>query len=213
VIPPSIGALFPQRLAGVIRWPDAGQAVAAARAVAGAGLGSVEITMSDPASADAIAALRDLPCVVGAGTVTDTDRASRAVAAGARYLVTPFLIPEIVRAARDLGVPCILGAQTPTEIQRALELGADVVKLFPAGPIGGPEYVRALRGPMPDVPLWVSGGIRAADTAAFLEAGADIVGLTSLFPPAALRSGDLSTVAALAAQAVRAAMAVMASAA
>ncbi len=213
MIPATVANLFPQRLAGVIRWPDAAQAVAAARAVAAAGLGSVEITMGHPTAAEAIAALRDLPCAVGAGTVTDPDRARRAVAAGARYLVTPFLVPDVVRAAHDLGVPCILGAQTPTEIQRALELGADVVKLFPAGPIGGAEYVRALRGPMPDVPLWVSGGIRPGETAAFLEAGADIVGLTALFPAAALRSGDLSTVAALAAQAVRAAAAVSAPAA
>ena len=183
-------------MAAIIRWHDHYQAGQAATVAARAGVGSVEITAATPGAFELIRELRarqDLghDCAFGAGTVTDAEIANRAIEAGAQYLVTPYLVPAVAEVATRAGVPLVMGALTPTEIARAEELGAELVKVFPAAPVGGPAYIRAVRGPMPNTPLWVSGGVLIDDCAEYLRAGADVVGLTNdLFRPELLISED-----------------------
>ncbi|HUY09414.1 MAG TPA: keto-deoxy-phosphogluconate aldolase [Candidatus Dormibacteraeota bacterium] len=191
-----LASLFPHRLAAIIRWHDRGQAAQAATAVALAGIGSVEITAGTPGVFELIQELRSRPdlresCAFGVGTVTDVEIANRAIEAGAQFLVTPYLVPAVAEVARTAAVPLVMGALTPSEIARAEELGAQLVKVFPAAPVGGPAYIKAVRGPMPHTPLWVSGGVLVADCEEYLRAGADVVGLTNdLFRPELLLSED-----------------------
>jgi 2-dehydro-3-deoxyphosphogluconate aldolase/(4S)-4-hydroxy-2-oxoglutarate aldolase len=162
------------------RVPDA-EALAAE--LAEAGIRAVEITLD---SDDALAAIERLrgrgDLTVVAGTVRTVEDAERAVAAGAEACVGPALVPDVVARCRELGVPAVPGALTPTEVEAAWRAGAPLVKLFPAS-AGGPGYVRALRAPLADVPLLVTGGVNAGNAAAFLDAGAAAVGVS-------LRSAD-----------------------
>ncbi len=207
MIGPEVTALFPRRLAGVIRWQNSEQAWQAARTAATAGLGSIEIAVSTVGAFELVERLRhsENGCAVGAGTITDAATAQAAIDAGAQYLVTPFLVPPVAPIAAAAGVPLVMGALSPSEIVRAQELGAKLVKVFPAAPVGGPDYVRALRGPLPQVPLWVSGGVAVADCAAYLEAGADVIGLTAdLFRPDLMATEDWQGLRELCQRALRA---------
>ncbi|MGH7611213.1 MAG: bifunctional 4-hydroxy-2-oxoglutarate aldolase/2-dehydro-3-deoxy-phosphogluconate aldolase [Candidatus Dormibacteria bacterium] len=200
MLTPELAALFPTRLAAVVRWHDEAQAWSAARTAAEAGVGSVEITAGSAGAFGLVERLRaqDSGCVVGAGTVTSAAIARQAIAAGAQYLVSPHLVPAVAQVAGESGIPMVMGALTPTEIVQALELGARLVKVFPAAPVGGPGYIRALRGPMPQAPLWVSGGVLIEDAARYREAGADVIGLTAdLFRPDLLAAEDWEGVAVL----------------
>jgi 2-dehydro-3-deoxyphosphogluconate aldolase/(4S)-4-hydroxy-2-oxoglutarate aldolase len=126
--------------------------------------------------------------------VLDPDQAHEAVDAGARFVVTPSVRVEVAHACHEVGVPVILGAFTPTEVRSALEAGAAAVKLFPSR-IGGPEYIRDLLGPFPDLAIVPSGGVGPEKLGAYLEAGAVAVSLgTSLAPPDAVEAGDLDLV-------------------
>jgi 2-dehydro-3-deoxyphosphogluconate aldolase/(4S)-4-hydroxy-2-oxoglutarate aldolase len=203
MLSPGIAALFPRGLAAIIRWSDRDQAGRAATVAAEAGIGAVEITAPTPGALDLIRELRasrelGQRCSFGLGTVTDAETARQGVDAGAQYLVTPYLLPAVAEVARRAGVPLVMGALTPTEIARAEELGADLVKVFPAAPVGGPDYIRALRGPMPTTPIWVSGGVRVEDSRAYLDAGVDVVGLTNdLFRPNLLLAEDWTSLRGL----------------
>jgi 2-dehydro-3-deoxyphosphogluconate aldolase/(4S)-4-hydroxy-2-oxoglutarate aldolase len=204
----SLTTLFPNRLAAVIRWSDAEEAYQSVLAAARCGIGSVEITSGTPRAFELITRLRQEvrdSCAVGAGTITDAALARDAIAAGAQYLVTPYLVPEVAPIAATAGVFLAMGATTPTEIAQAEALGADLVKVFPAGVIGGPAYIRAIRGPMPKVPLWVSGGVGIGDIGAFLDAGVQVVALTNdLFRSDLIKAHDWAGIEKLAEQALRA---------
>lgn len=207
--PARVNELFPNHIAAVIRWKDADQAYQAVLAAARAGVGSVEITSGTPRAFELISRLGKevgSACVVGAGTITDTDLAQQAIDSGAQYLVTPYLVPEVAAMTHAAGRLLVMGATTPSEIAQAQAAGADLVKVFPAAPIGGPAYIQAVRGPMPDVPLWVSGGVGIADVAAYLKAGAQVVGLTNdLFRADLLTSGATAEITKLCHEALRAA--------
>jgi 2-dehydro-3-deoxyphosphogluconate aldolase/(4S)-4-hydroxy-2-oxoglutarate aldolase len=143
------------------------------------GIGVVEITLDSPEALETIRRLRDDPdLVVLAGTVRTADEARAAVEAGAQACVGPALVPEVLDACREAGLPAIPGAMTPTEVETARRLGAAMVKLFPAARLG-PEYVRDLSGPFADVPFLVTGGINGSNAAAFLRPGAAAVGVGS----------------------------------
>lgn len=148
-------------------------------ALADAGARIFEITLdADGASSD-LAALRARlghEVSVGAGTVRRAAQVAEARQAGAEFVVSPVLDVAVVRAALDVGLPCVPGAFTPTEIAAAWAAGATFVKLFPAS-AAGPELVRELRGPLPEVELIPTGGIGSANAASFLEAGAVAVGI------------------------------------
>ncbi len=167
--------------------------------LAGAGVRAVEVTMTTPGAAEAIrrAAGGGLPGVaVGAGTVLDAASARRAVDAGAGYLITPAVLPEVIGEGRRLGVPVLPGAFTPTEIVQAWSLGAAMVKVFPAGAAGGPGYVKDVRAPLPHIPLVPTGGIRIEDVPGYLRAGARAVGMGSPLLGEACADGDTAALAA-----------------
>jgi 2-dehydro-3-deoxyphosphogluconate aldolase / (4S)-4-hydroxy-2-oxoglutarate aldolase len=160
------------------------QVKAIADGLVAGGVGAFELTLNDPegAALEAIAAVARHaaggPLVVGAGTVLTTEAAERAVEAGARFLVMPHTDPVLIAWAAKRGIPVFPGALSPTEVLAAWRAGAAAVKLFPAS-VTGPNAVRELRGPFPDIPLIPTGGVTAESAAAFVRAGAIAVGIGS----------------------------------
>ncbi len=148
---------------------------AAVARLAAAGISLIEITLD---SDGAFEAIRRTPGAL-AGTVRTPEQVEAAVAAGAVAVVSPTFVPAVLERARDLGVPAIPGALTPTEVETAWRAGAAMVKLFPAS-LGGPRYVRDLLAPLADVPLIVTGGVDASNVRAFLDAGAMAVGTSRI---------------------------------
>ena len=186
----------------VIRAGSAKKAIAAAEAVVAGGITVLEVTMTVPGAIDAIRhAVENLgrEVIVGAGTVLDARTADLCFDAGAEFLVTPALDVETVRAATGAGKLIMAGALTPTEIIAAWRAGADFVKVFPASAVGGAGYIKALRGPLPHVPLVPTGGVNLNTAADFLRAGSAALGVGSeLISATALNSGDMSTITELA---------------
>ena len=123
------------------------------RAAASGGLHLLEITLTTPGALDAIRELSDEGLLVGGGTVLSPHDARAVADAGGCFALSPVFDPDVVDEAHRLGLLAVPGASTPKEILAAHRYGADLVKVFPAGPLGGPDYVRAVRGPLPDVPL------------------------------------------------------------
>ncbi|MER6971444.1 bifunctional 4-hydroxy-2-oxoglutarate aldolase/2-dehydro-3-deoxy-phosphogluconate aldolase [Nocardioides sp. NPDC000445] len=175
----------------VVRASRLDDPVALCHALAAGGIRTVELTYTTPGLTDLLAEVSARvdadDIVVGAGTVLSADQARAALAAGARFLVTPGLPPEaaeIVAEGRAAGAAVVLGALTPTEVLTATALGADAVKIFPARAVG-PRYFSDLRGPYPEVALIPSGGVDEDNAAEFLRAGAIAVTAgTSVVQPA-----------------------------
>jgi 2-dehydro-3-deoxyphosphogluconate aldolase/(4S)-4-hydroxy-2-oxoglutarate aldolase len=151
-------------------------ALVIAEALAEGGISVIEVTMEQAGAADTIGVLADSGVTVGAGTVVGVDRASMAVDAGARFLVSPGLDPDVVAWSRDHRVPHLPGVLTPSEVTKAIGLGVMTLKLFPAS-LGGPSYLRSLLAPFPGVEFIPSGGIDETNAAAYLDAGAIAVGV------------------------------------
>jgi 2-dehydro-3-deoxyphosphogluconate aldolase/(4S)-4-hydroxy-2-oxoglutarate aldolase len=172
-----------------IRVSSAEDAVFAAETVHEAGIPLAEITMTVPGAIGVIAKLaRSVPdMVVGAGTVLDVDTARRCVDAGARFLTSPGLVLEVVEFAQKQEVVVFPGALTPTEVIAAWKAGADFVKIFSCAAVGGASYIRALKAPLPQVPLIASGGVNQLTAESFILAGASAVGVgNELVPSEAL---------------------------
>ena len=188
----------------MIRAPSADAAVAVVEALIQAGLTVAEITMTVPNAIDAIGSVTKRfanKVLVGAGTVTDAETARRAVDAGAGFIVTPCLVREVIDAARRADVAVLPGALTPSEVLEAFRLGGDMVKVFPAQSVGGAAYLRALRGPFPDIPLVPTGGVTLENVREMFDAGAAAVGVGSeLISKDALARRDYAAIGALAAQ-------------
>ena len=142
------------------------------------GIGPVEVTAETPGALEAVRAAADAGKPIGVGTIGSVEEANAFAEAGAAFLVSPGVKVDVVRAAVELGVPAVPGALTPTEIASALDAGAEAVKLFPAG-LGGPDYLRALRGPFARVAFVPTGGIVPGDVEDWLDAGGACVGLGS----------------------------------
>ena len=139
--------------------------------------------------------------LVGAGTVTDAETVRRARDAGAEFIVSPCLVPEVIEAAHSADVAVLPGALTPTEVFEAFRIGGDLVKVFPAQSVGGAAYLRALRGPFPDIPLVPTGGVTLENIAEMFKAGAAAVGVgTEMITKDALARRDYAEIGALAAQ-------------
>lgn len=148
---------------------DAGVAEPVAAALREGGIRCAEVTLRTAAGVDAIAAIRDLPdFTVGAGTVLTPEDVDRVIDAGARFIVSPGLADDVVQRARVHGIDVVPGVATATEVQRAVRLGLDRVKLFPAGELGGLGMIRALAGPFPGVRFLPSGGVTAGNAAEYL---------------------------------------------
>jgi 2-dehydro-3-deoxyphosphogluconate aldolase/(4S)-4-hydroxy-2-oxoglutarate aldolase len=173
----------------------------AAETVYSAGIPVVEITMTTPGALEVIddLAKRYPDMAVGAGTVLDEDAARSCVEVGARFLTSPGFIPEVVAYANTVNVVVLPGALTPTEIIAAWKAGADLVKIFPTGYIGGVNYVRALKVPLPQIPLIATGGVNQLTAFDFIQAGATAIGLGGeLFPQEALHFRQVDRVHELA---------------
>jgi len=188
----------------VVRGRSAAMAVAAAEAVCAGGISIVEVTMTVPGAIDVIRRLvttMGQHVIVGAGTVLDSVSALRCMDAGAEFLVSPAFDLNMVKLANSEGIVVIPGALTPTEVVAAWNAGADMVKVFPCGNVGGPKYIKALRGPLPHIPLVPTGGVNLETAADFLRAGAVALGVGSeLISEAALLSGDTSQITSAARQ-------------
>ncbi|MBB2947306.1 2-dehydro-3-deoxyphosphogluconate aldolase/(4S)-4-hydroxy-2-oxoglutarate aldolase [Actinoplanes lutulentus] len=183
----------------IIRARTSDRVPAVVETLAEAGLTAVELTLTTAGALEAITALAgSLPdgLALGAGTVLDEAGATNAVEAGASFLITPAVLPAVLDRAGALGVPVVCGALTPTEIIAAHAGGAHLVKVFPADAMGGPAYLRAVRGPLPDIPLVPTGGVAVGQAADYLRAGARAVALGGpLIGDAADDGGDLRALA------------------
>jgi 2-dehydro-3-deoxyphosphogluconate aldolase/(4S)-4-hydroxy-2-oxoglutarate aldolase len=190
-------------IVAIVRTPNGARLAEAARALLDGGLGAVEITMTVP---DALAVLRQVRqalgdrLLLGAGTILDAETGRAALLAGADFLVAPTLDLDLIRLCRRYDRPVFPGAFTPTEILRAWEAGADIVKVFPAEVLG-PAFFKALRGPLPQIRLMPTGGVDLTTAAAFLEAGAACLGVGSqLVEPRAVAEGNFGRLRDLARQ-------------
>jgi len=169
----------------ILRMRAAEHTVEGAGAAVRGGFEAVEVTLNSPDATDAIAEIAGrIDAIVGAGTVTAAEQVKEAYDAGAEFVVTPIVDPEIVDAAHELSVPIAMGASTPTEIFTARRAGADWVKVFPGEYLGGPDYISEILGPLDGTPLLVTGGLTAENYLGYLDAGAELVGFAgSVFDP------------------------------
>ena len=181
--------LFASGVIAVVRLPDAKNLRGAATALAAAGVGAVEITLTTPGALDTIAELATdkglKGCMIGAGTVLDVKAARDVIARGARFVVSPAFDRFVVRYCRDHHVPCLPGAFTPTELHDAWRAGATAVKLFPASTLG-PRYLTEVLAPMPSLRVVPSGGVSLENAAEWIRAGAAAVSIGSALVSAAL---------------------------
>lgn len=186
----------------VIRAESADAATAVVEALMEAGLTVAEITMTVPGAIEAIASVAKRfgdKVLIGAGTVTDAETVRRALDAGAEFIVSPCLVPAVIEAARRADVAVLPGALTPTEVFEAFRRGGDMVKVFPAQNVGGAAYLRALRGPFPEIPLVPTGGVTLDNVGEMFKAGAVAVGVGSeMISKDALASRDYAAIGALA---------------
>ena len=166
------------RVVPVVRTRETRHAAMAVQWLRDAGLSVFEITMTVP---DAPALIRELATdpglLVGAGTVPDRASAERCLAAGARFIVAPWVDASLAVPCRAAQAVLMLGALTPSEVRAALGAGADVVKIFPASSVGGPAHIRALASVFPGVAFCPTGGVEPVDVAAYLAAGSAFVGM------------------------------------
>ena len=170
--PVAVTRLREQRLLAVIRAPSAEAAYAAAAAVADGGIALLEVTFTVPDAPRVMARLTErTDVIVGAGTVLTPLQAHDAIAAGARFLVAPNVSSQVARVALAAGVMYCPGAFTTGEILAARDAGAHVVKVYPVGVAGGPEYIQVIRDPLPDISMLAAGGTSLDNVVAFLRAG------------------------------------------
>jgi len=170
------------RLVAVVRSKSAEEALATAKAVAQGGVQFIEITFSVPSALDVIEILvAEGRLHVGAGTVLSNEEAEEAIGTGAQFIVSPSLELNLIPICHDANVPCIPGAATPTEILAAARAKADLVKIFPADTIGGPDFVRQMSGPFPDIRFMVSGGVSLTNIKEYVQAGVTGICLGSAY--------------------------------
>ncbi|HEY0230258.1 MAG TPA: bifunctional 4-hydroxy-2-oxoglutarate aldolase/2-dehydro-3-deoxy-phosphogluconate aldolase [Dokdonella sp.] len=195
----AIALLRATRVLPVVTVDSAGQGVATARALLDGGLTAIEVTLRTPAALEAIAAIkREVPGIaLGAGTVLTAQQIDDARQAGASFLVTPGTPPALAAALAASGLPVVPGAATPSELIALVSLGYRVAKLFPAAAIGGLALIRALQGPLADLLLCPTGGIREADAPAYLaEKNVIALGGSWMVPREWLQAGRFDEVTA-----------------
>lgn len=186
-----------ERVIAVLRAPNARRFTAVAAVLADAGLTRLEFTLTSVGALDAVTAAKlALPHVeIGCGTARTAADIRRATDAGADFVVSQYFDPALGDAARAAGIEYVPGALTPGEIARAAA-DADLVKVSPIGPVGGLAYLRELVGPLPDVQLFPTGGVRPEELGAYFDAGAAFVGVSALLLHDALTGGDLPSLRA-----------------
>jgi 2-dehydro-3-deoxyphosphogluconate aldolase / (4S)-4-hydroxy-2-oxoglutarate aldolase len=187
----------------VIRAATPEDALFAAEAVLAGGINVAEITMTVPGATIVVSRLaKEMPeILVGAGTVLNADAAQRCLDAGAQFLVSPGLNLKTLEYAQKQNVLMIAGALTPTEVLSAWENGADLVKIFPCSQVGGASYIRALKGPFPEIPLVPTGGVNLDTCADLIAAGASALGVGGeLILKEAIRHRNAAAISELAKQ-------------
>ncbi len=185
------------RVLGILRAPDGESALQAALAGLRGGLKVLEVTFTVPEALEVLKALKaqQPEALLGIGTVMDAAQGQAAIAAGAAFLVSPHLDEELLQLAQEARIPYLPGVLSPTEVARALRLGARVIKIFPIAPVGGVAYLKDLRGPFPTLRPLVTGGVSPAEVGRYLAAGALAAGLGSqLFPQEALAQKNWAAV-------------------
>lgn len=190
-------------IVAVVRAESGAQLAGVVKALAEGGVTAAEITFTVP---DAVEVIRHVrrelgdTVVLGAGTVLDPETARAALLAGAEYIVSPVVNLDVIRLCRRYDKPVMPGAFTPTEVVSAWETGADIVKIFPAD-VGGPAYLKALRGPLPQIRMMPTGGVDLNTAESFLKTGACCLGVGgSLVEPKAVAAGDFARIRDLASQ-------------
>ncbi len=182
----------------VVRAGSAKQGMEAADAVCKGGIPIVEMTMTVPGAIELITQLvrtMGSDVLVGAGTVLDVNTAQRCLDAGAQFLVSPGFDMETVKLANRSGTLMMAGALSPTEVIAAWNAGSDFVKIFPCGTVGGAKYIKALKGPLPNIPMVPTGGVNLSTAAEFIQAGSEALGVGGeLVSAAALNSGNTSEI-------------------
>jgi 2-dehydro-3-deoxyphosphogluconate aldolase/(4S)-4-hydroxy-2-oxoglutarate aldolase len=183
----------------ILRTPSADDALVLADVLFRAGMTCVEIPLTVPGALDVIRELATTAgdrCHIGAGTVLSVKDAEAAVEAGARFVISPSVDVETIRYCSVREIAVFPGALTPTEIVTAWRAGADAIKVFPVGAVGGPAYIRAVRAPLPQIPLVPTGGVTLENAGAFIRAGATAVGVGADFVDVeAIRSGNAEGIA------------------
>ncbi len=182
----------------VVRAESAAQAMRAAEAVRSGGIPIVEITMTVPGAVELIGELVKSmggEVLIGAGTVLNAETAQRCIDAGAEFLVSPGFDLGTVSLAKKQGKLMLAGALTPTEVITAWNAGSDLVKIFPCGNVGGAKYIKALKAPLPQIPMVPTGGVNLATAAEFIAAGASALGIGGeLVSASALKSGNTTSI-------------------
>jgi len=166
-------------LVPVVRVSSAQEAIDVADAIKEGGVSAIEITMSVQGAIEVIRELTQKykdKIIMGAGTVLDPETGRAALLAGAQFIVSPTLNLDLIHLAHRYSAVVIPGTMTPTEILTAWNAGADLVKVFPAAQLGGPDYIKALRGPLPQILLVPTGGVNLQNAGAFIRAGATALG-------------------------------------
>ncbi|MCU0504124.1 MAG: bifunctional 4-hydroxy-2-oxoglutarate aldolase/2-dehydro-3-deoxy-phosphogluconate aldolase [Anaerolineae bacterium] len=185
-------------LLAVIRGPSEALTLKMVDALVAGGVTGIEITYSTPNAPGVVKALAEAygaTILLGMGTLVEPRQAEEAKQAGAQFLVSPICEPGLVAAMAASGLAVMAGALTPTEVVQAHRLGADVVKVFP-GSVGGPDYIKALRGPFPHIPLMPTGGVSIENVAAWFAAGVIAVGAGSeLCPRSLAEAGEFGKIA------------------
>jgi 2-dehydro-3-deoxyphosphogluconate aldolase/(4S)-4-hydroxy-2-oxoglutarate aldolase len=189
-----LDVMHTDRVIAVLRASRVPDAIALGDAFAEGGVRCVEFTFTIPNVVSLIRTATSSRAYIGAGTVLHPEQAQSAIDAGASFIVSPAMRPDIVGVCRDAGVPVFLGALTPTEVAAAVDAGATAIKIFPAG-LGGPRYIRDLRGPYPEISFIPSGGVSEDNAREFLDAGCPAVYAGSRLAPAEIiESGHVSEV-------------------
>jgi len=184
-------------LLAVIRGPSVKVTLSMVDALVAGGVTGIEVTYSTPQAEDVVKSLADLygdEIVLGMGTLTRPEQAEASRQAGASFLVSPICQVELVKAMVDTGLAVMTGALTPSEVFQAYELGSDIVKIFP-GSLTGPSYIKALRGPFPNIPMMPTGGVSLENIGDWFAAGAVAVGAGSeLCPKKLVEAGEFNKI-------------------
>ena len=186
-----------EKIVAIVRMKEQLEVPAFINSLIKGGIKALEITSNTPGFSEEIANARNLysqfGVLIGAGTVTNIEIAKEAIKAGAQFLVTPNTNIEVIKIAHTHDIPVLMGAVTPTEVCVAIENGADIIKLFPAGSLGI-NYFKSIKAPLEKVDFFVVGGINLSNIKDWMEAGASGVGLGSVLTQTTIREGDIKPI-------------------
>ena len=192
-----LNRIMDAKVVAVIRGPSEELSIKMVEALINGGITGIEITYSTPNAAEVVKALDTKygdQITLGMGTLIEPGQAVEAKEAGARFLVSPVCDPVLGKAMIDTGLVVMIGALSPTEVLQAFKMGSDVVKIFP-GSLVGPSYVKALKGPFPQIPIMPTGGVSVANVTDWFAAGVIAVGAGSeLCPPQLVKEGKFDDI-------------------